>query len=375
MQLDVFTVDVSDKTVWIFLRLTDADGRVGVGEATLNTRTAEVLASVPAAVEAVGRAPHSTAEARSRIAGAVEGVVGRVVASALEQAALDLEGQRCGRPVHALLGGAFRAAIPVYANINRGTLTRSAEEFADRAERAAGEGYRAVKLAPFDGVTADAPEDDARRALVAAGLERIAAVAARLGGRARLKVDCHSRFRPDEAEAAMREVAERGASWFEEPIAETAANRPRIAELRQAAGRLGLTLAGAEKCADTSDFLPFVVGGCYDTLMPDVILAGGPGEVVRIGHLAAALGADVSLHNPCGPVMDMVSIHAATALPRLVSVERQFEESPLYEDIVAGRAHSYADGAVTVGDEPGLGLALRWDHPQMALRARHDIPL
>ncbi len=198
-QLDVFTVDVSEKTTWILLRLTGEDGVTGAGEATLNNRTSDVLAAIPDAVACMNEAGISPANRLAAVGHTIPGVIGRVIVSALEQAWLDREGRRLGRPVHALLGGAYRDAVPCYANINRGTLSRTPEEFADRAALAIGDGYGAVKLAPFDDVTPEAHDEALREKAIAAGFARIDAVVTRLDGAGAVQVDCHSRFRGAEA--------------------------------------------------------------------------------------------------------------------------------------------------------------------------------
>ncbi len=374
-RLDAFTVAVSEKTTWILLRLTGDDGATGAGESTLNNRTEEVLAALPETVDALKQGSFSAASRLATVRRTKPGVVGRVLASGIEQAWLDREGLRLGRPVHALLGGAYRDLVPCYANINRGTLSRTPQEFAERAALAISDGYGAVKLAPFDQITPDAFNEAQRDAAITAGFERIAAVVQRLNGAGAVEVDCHSRFRASEASDILDRIAAAGVVWFEEPLAETSYALETIAALRLKAQNHGIRLAGAEKCADTHDFLPFITGRCYDVIMPDIVLAGGPVEVVRIGHLAAALDCGVSLHNPCGPVMDMHSVHAATAVPVLHSLERQFRETPLYDDIVTDRAHHLHNGSIEVSDAPGLGLQVDWTHPAVLQQATFSLDL
>ena len=374
-RLDAFTVTVSEKTTWILVRLTGEDGVAGAGEATLNNRTDEVLALLPKAIDVLADGAFSAASRLSAVRKAIPGVIGRVLASGLEQAWLDCEGVRLGRPVHALLGGAYRDLVPCYANINRGTLSRTPKEFADRAALAISDGYGAVKLAPFDGVTPDAGDEAQRDAAIAAGFDRIEAVVRRLDGAGAVQVDCHSRFRAGEAGAVLERIAASGVVWFEEPLAETSDTIATIARLRQMAQAHGMRLAGAEKCADTHDFLPFITGRCYDVIMPDIVLAGGPREVIRIGHLAAGLDCGVSLHNPCGPVMDMHSVHAAAAVPVLFSLERQFRETPLYNDIITHRLHRLSDGSIELSDSAGLGLSVDWAHPALRERATFRVNL
>lgn len=365
-RLDVHTVEVSPKTTWIFARL-EEDGVGGLGEATLNGRTEEVVAAFPAAAEAASATPLGLGAKLAAVTARVEGVVGRVVASALEQAWLDREGRRTGRPVHALLGGAHRTLVPVYANINRGTLSRTPEEFAERAALAEADGYRAIKLAPFDDVRPE-PDSPERQGLVEAGFARIAAVIAEVNARLAVQVDCHSRFRRDELGRLLARIAELGVSWLEEPTAEVEEAHASLAALREAGGRLGVRLVGAENVAGIAAILPFLSARCYDIVMPDVLLAGGPSEVMRIGHLAARLGTAVSLHNPCGPVMDAHSLHTAAALPEFHSLERQFRESELYDAIVSRRSYGLEAGRLSVPEAPGLGLDLDLSHRAITRR-------
>ncbi|MEM8971921.1 MAG: mandelate racemase/muconate lactonizing enzyme family protein [Pseudomonadota bacterium] len=363
-ELKAYAVNVSSKTTWIWFRLLDEDGTEGIGEATLNNRTDQVFSSLTDVALAISKCPLGLNAKLDAAASAAPGVVGRVVRSALEQAGLDREARKRARPVYELLGGHFRTEVPCYANINRGTLSRQAAEFADRAQLAIEDGYSAVKLAPFDDVTPDANDDETRRALIELGVERIAAVCHRLGSRGGINVDCHSRLHPQEVREILVRLAELGIAWFEEPISETDEALPDIAGIRRHARELGVTLAGAENAAGLSEFVPFCSARCYDVIMPDILLAGGPSEVMRIGHLAASYGQAVSLHNPCGPVMDMHSAHVAAALPQLHSLERQFRESRLYDELVE-RRHNFSLGGYHMADCPGLGLTVDWSHSEV----------
>ncbi len=367
MQLDVFTVDVSYKTTWIWFRLVDGNGHEGVGEATLNNRVDELLAALPAATDAFSASDHGIAEKLRAVRQSASGVVGRAISSGLEQAWLDIEGKRTERPIHVLFGGAYRSSVACYANINRGTLSRQPAEFAERAAAAIADGYTAVKLAPFDDVTPDDEDNNRRSALVEAGVERIAAVTKQIGGLGRTQVDCHSRLKRVEAQDLLERLAGLGVSWLEEPIQETETALATIGALKSLAQSRGVTLAGAEQAAGLADFLPFCHARCYDVIMPDIILAGGPAEVVRIGYLAAAVNQAVSLHNPSGPVMDMHSAHVAAAVPELHSLERQYRESPLYDDLVT-RVHKFEGGAYHLSDSPGLGLTVDWTSPEVNQR-------
>ncbi len=373
--LEVYTVDVSEKTTWIWFRLQDDQGNEGVGEATLNNRADEVLTALPGVVDRFATGVDLGLAGKLRdLREHCPGPVGRAIASAIEQSSLDLDGKRVGRPVHDLLGGRYRSVVPCYANINRGTLTRSPDEFAQRAAAAIADGFSAIKMAPFDNVTPEAQDETQRNKWIEAGMERIHAVTQRLGKTGRVQVDCHSRFRAGEAGAILERLAAGGVAWFEEPIRETESALATIGALRAMAQQHGMVLAGAEQAAGLAEFEPYCHARCYDIVMPDIILAGGPSEVIRIGHLAAAVDQAVSLHNPSGPVMDMHSAHAAAAVPELYSLERQVRESPLYDELVT-RQHAFEGGSYQVGNAPGLGLTVQWDAPPLVRRFAADIRL
>ncbi len=106
--------------------------------------------------------------------------------------------------------------------------------------------------------------------------------------------------------------------------------------------------------------------------MPDILFTGGPTEVVRIAHFVQDKGCTVSLHNPCGPVMDCVSAQVAAALPQLHSLERQYDESPLYEEIVK-RAHTIRDGEYLLANVPGNGCTLDDSHPMVKYVATYTM--
>src|SRR5882672_5862057 len=134
------TVQISPKTNWSFVEIFDAQGRAGVGEATLAQHELE-MAQVFAAYRTAwtGRLPDDVdlTEARSSAVTLAE----FAVLSAFDQAAGDLAAQQRNASVSDVLGGRRRDRIPLYANINRGTADRTPEGFAARARRAVADGF------------------------------------------------------------------------------------------------------------------------------------------------------------------------------------------------------------------------------------------
>ena len=344
---------VSDKTVWSFVRVRAEDGTVGWGEATVNGRTREIVEEVAGqALRLVG----TSVDVTQPYAPITASKWGWAVVSAIDQALWDILAQRAGRSLCAMLGGG-REQVAIYANINRGTLDRSPAGFASTAAAAAEAGFEAIKMAPFDDLTPQIAASPEGARLIRAGLDRIAAAHAAIAGRARLQVDCHWRFTPETAAAALREATRIGITWFECPLPETAANIADVRRLRGIANAGGVQLAGLEENSLLASFLPWV--DAYDVMMPDVKYAGGLCEVQRIAEMLERLGVAVSLHNPTGSVCHAVSLHVTAAMPPGLPLEMQWGESELLFDLPAAPLPRPSGGRSLLPQGTGHGAVLR----------------
>lgn len=358
--------NITPKTNWCFLEVTTADGLTGLGECTLANHEALLAAE---AARLAARVSGQDARDRNRLARllphAPGGLVAATILSAFEQALLDLAGQRAGEPLHRVLGGALRDAVPLYANINRGADPRTPEGFAAAAARAVAEGFAAVKLAPFEPLVWEDGATAANRAAYAAGLARIAAVRQAVGTGIDIMVDAHWRFSAGGAAALLRDLAPFGLFWLECPVAE--ANHAAIRHLRGIANARGMRLAGAESLAGLAAYRPLIEHGCYDVLMPDAKHAGGLAEIRRIAALAQTAGIEIAPHNPTGPVCHAHSVHLCATLRNLLTLEVQFGETPLFFAMVEGESLAFARGTAPVPTAPGLGVTLRRPLPPPAV--------
>lgn len=355
--IEFLGVNVTPKTNWSFILVRTEDGRTGTGECTLANQEALLEAETARlAANLLGE----DALARNRIARLIPhapgGLVAHAVLSAFEQALWDLAGQAAGRPIHALLGGRLRDAVPLYANINRGANPRTPEGFAAAARRAAAEGFRAVKLAPFEPLVWEDTADAAQRGAYAQGLARIAAVRGAVGPDIDIMVDAHWRFSPGGAARLVQDVAPFGLFWLECPVSE--ANHAAIRRLRAMANDRGMRLAGAETLAGLGAYRAIIEAGCYDVLMPDIKYAGGHEEIRRIAALAQTAGIEIAPHNPTGPVCHAHSVHLCATLPNLLPLEVQFGETERFFTLVTGHDLRFERGSATLPDGPGLGDAL-----------------
>jgi galactonate dehydratase len=351
-------VNVTPKTNWSFLLARTAEGRTGLGECTLADHEALLQAE---AGRLAARVLGADALERNRLTRplphAPGGLVAHAVLSAFEQALWDLAGQAEGWPIRVLLGGALRAAVPLYANINRGADPRTPEGFAAAARRAVAAGFRAVKLAPFEPLVWEDAADPAMRAAYAEGLARIAAVRDAVGPAVDVMVDAHWRFSPGGAAALVRDLAPLRPFWLECPVAE--ANHAAIRRLRSMANDRGMRLAGAETLTGLGAYRTLIERGCYDVLMPDIKYAGGHEEIRRIAALAQTAGVEIAPHNPAGPVCHAHSVQLCATLPNLLPLEVQFGESDRFFSLVrGGQDLPFVQGTAPLPEGPGLGVAL-----------------
>jgi galactonate dehydratase len=348
---------VSDKTVWILLELSFEGGFSGWGEATLAGAEEAVLAEIcHANILLAGKTLAGPADALAALRTANAAEPRMIVMRAVEQALLDAMARKAGLSLAALLGGPERRTVPVYANINRGIADRSPAGFAARArEVVTEEHYRAIKIAPFDGLNWAKCDHSAGQRLLEAGIARIAAVKEAIGRQAALLVDCHSRLSPVMARTVLREAGEDGLYWLEEPLDELAFDPHTARALRSFANDRGIRIAGGEQLGSMEAARDFLAHGACDAILPDIRWTG-----IRTGmamlELAAASGVGVSLHNPVGPVLDGVSVQVAAALPSLLILERQVRESPLF-DAVRGGSQALVNGAIAIDSgAPGIGF-------------------
>jgi galactonate dehydratase len=362
-EVELLPVRATARTVWLFVRLRTDAGPTGLGEASdafgfANTTAAqarEMEAELRAfAALAAGCSPLEIAAFRQRgwARAAAGGLVAATAFSAVEQALWDLTGKLLERPVCDLLGGALRDSLPVYASVNRATRPRTPEGFAASARAAAGEGFRAVKLAPFDGFDRHAFAEPRTAPPLEAGIACVAAVRDAVGAGVEVMVDAHGLFDVPLAIAVAERLEPHRLAWYEEPVAperteETLAIRRAIRQ-PMAAGEL---LFGAR------GFAPLCRSRAVDVIMPDVKHCGGLLELTRIAALAELDGIAVAPHNPSGPVATAATVHACAGLPAFRLLELQWGEVPWRGELVTP-PESFAGGRIAVPRAPGFGIEL-----------------
>ena len=361
-EISYHVLHVGTKTNWAFVHVRLDDAFSGWGECSLNgwePLQREFANAWFASLKGATITDTTDAAALCRIhLHSPGGLVAHAVKSATEQALLDALAQARGVPLWQLFGAAQRSAVEVYANINRATQPRTAQGFATSARLAVAQGYRSVKLAPFDGVLPANAETDEGAKLIAAGLDRVRAVRDAVGADVRVMIDCHWRLTPLAARGVLDALREVRLHWLECPVTERASGQDEILALRRIANAQDVRLAGAEKETEVEGFRPYFERGLYDTIMPDVKYCGGVGALLRIAREAARHGVQTAPHNPTGPICNFASVHACTVGEGCDFLELQVGESVLFTESVEGAHPVFEAGRFVQPRVPGLGAAV-----------------
>lgn len=355
----VTVVEVTPKTRWIFLEITDVDGVKGYGEATLGDASSKVAETTRAISGALIKGRSDPTQALASL-GKPRTLVEAAAISSIDQALHDVLAHRRNVSLAALIASERRDRIGLYANINRRTSDRSPAGFAASARAAIAAGYRAIKIAPFDEITPAVCAADEFLPSLEKGLRRISAVRDAIGSDRRLMVDCHWRFSEAAARQAIDACAEFALHWFECPIDESPEFLPAIARLRAHAHKKGMLLAGGEKVFGLDGLLPFIRANAYDVIMPDVKYAGGLTEMLRMAAAQNDAGIAFSPHNPTGPIAHAASLEVCAAVIETDLLEHQFDETPFFHSIVGDGLPRVVDGFVNLAhSRVGLGVSLK----------------
>ena len=348
--IEIETIHVTERVDWTFVHINTDKGIRGLGELNPSVRRADELGTLRQMAETlIGREPRQIEKLHALFDPASLDRIGFRALSALDQAFWDILGKSLDAPVHALLGGACRDEIRLYANINRATRgDRSPEAFARNATAAVSDGFDAIKLAPFDGLARgiDKAED------AADGIACMQAVRQAIGPNVDLLIDCHSHFTAKGALAVAKALADLDLFWFEEPVPDED-----IAGYLEVKAKSGLPIAGGESRMHRRGFWQACNDNILDIAMPDVTIVGGICELKKVAAMAEARGIRTAPHGPFGPVTTASSVHAMAAHPAFTILEYAWGEVPWRPTLTLPN-EKISNGRITLPQTPGLGIEL-----------------
>ena len=260
--------------------------------------------------------------------------------SGVDIALWDLLGKSLGQPIWRLLGGRVRERVPAYASGGWAPVGAIGKQLRQYVER----GHRAVKMRV--GLQDASVEDSAAR---------VREVRETLGPGIAIMADAHGTWSVREAQRFTRKVADCDLAWLEEPVSPD--NLPGQAEVRAATD---IPIASGESEQTRFAFRDLIAARAADILQPDVAIAGGITECVRICALAAAHGLTVAPHLWGSAILFAAGLQLAVATPCVTMLEFTRGDNPLLHELVQ-EPFDLRDGFVHAPDRPGLGITLNLD--------------
>lgn len=267
--------------------------------------------------------------------------------SAIDIALWDILGKATGLPVGRLLGGRYRDRVMPYCSL----LMDEPAVMRDEISRFRDQGFRAFKIGwgPF-GRRDDAQLDEQ---IVSAAKEALPP-----GGKLMVDAGASDAYWPNGLKWALRTaemLAAHEVEWFEEAV------RPDALEDFVALRRESrIPIAGGEVLTRRQSFLPFIVGGAFDVVQPDVTKVGGLSEQRRIAWLAQDFGVRYVGHGWNTALGIAADLQLATALPNVDLVE--YIGGSAYVDNIMEHAFELdQDGMLAIPNTPGLGVTLDRD--------------
>ena len=284
---------------YVLVRVTDGDGRVGLGEASVTAVwSGETQAGAIALVRDV-LAPH--------VAGAdpfdVEWITRRLeraafgngfIRAALETALLDLQGKILGVPLYRLLGGRD-ASAPQGIRLKFVVGAVPPEQAAERARRMVERGWKAIKVK----VGRDEPRAD---------VERLRAVREAVGPGVFLAVDANGGYTVEQAVWVARRLEALDVALLEQPT-----RRGDHAAMAAVRRRCGMPVMADESVFTPQDAWEVLRAGAADVLSLYPGKHGGVRAAQAIARMAEAAGV------PCTIGSNLEREPATAAMAHLVA--------------------------------------------------------
>ena len=363
LRAEVDGEDFDSSSETLVVRITDAQGRTGIGEADTPAEAASKLVFMNDAHAwsrglrsmLVGRDPFEREALWHEL---YEGTMwhgrrglGIHVLSAVDVALHDLAGKQLGRPVYQLLGGKRRERLTPYATLWPGavagrTIDQMMDVIAGLAQRALEAGFEAVKMEVFFG---DLIDDHELVGCIREG-RRL------LGDDVTMMVDFGYRWRDWRDALWVLNRLEDCNLYF----AEATLQHDDLMGHAKLASRCETRVGGAEMAATLSECREWLERGSVDVLQPDIGRCGGLTEIRRIAQLAELYGALVVPHFWKTGITAAASLHFQAATPNAPFIEMlspSVFSSPLRAELTQPEPE-VEEGTMALPTEPGLGIEL-----------------
>ena len=255
--------------------------------------------------------------------------------SGVDLALWDLAAKAKNCSVLELLGGPCRDRVTAYASGGWAPAATIGGELVRYTQA----GFRAVKMriGAMDGS-------------VEASLARVRAARQALGPGVQIMCDAHGTMNVAESKRFCSGAAELALRFVEEPVASD--DRAGLAEVRAASP---LPIAAGESEFTAFDFAELLERRAIDVLQPDLAIAGGMSEGLRIAALAYAHRLELAPHSWGSAITFQAARTLAFASPAGVLVEVPMGGAPLLRELTPIDL-SLHDGALLPPQGLGFGV-------------------
>jgi L-alanine-DL-glutamate epimerase-like enolase superfamily enzyme len=250
--------------------------------------------------------------------------------ASIDVAAWDLYAKTLGVPLGVAMGGTMRR-MPVYGS-GRFARGQDPEEAADIASDFMREGRLGIK------VRVQAIPQDAKL---------LRAVAERIDGKVDLMMDANQRGNESTAPRLLREAAEVGALFVEEPLPVT-----HHAGYEALARTSPCPIATGENFFGSQEAAPYLINRWCSVIQPDLTSMAGLTECLRTAQLAEHCNVEVAPHFFPG-----LFIQLAACTPHM----KWLEDFPTIEPLFSVIPETASDGYMSPPEGAGHGLVLSDD--------------
>ena len=265
--------------------------------------------------------------------------------SLMDMALWDLNGKAEGRSVADLLGARRRDRVKAYGTIYPTGLTR--DEVRRNVDRGLNAGLRAIKVC---GDVAWRHDPDLAGRVLRWARDHV-------GPDIELMLDAATAWTEvDQVLPVMPVLAACGYGWLEGALpADDLDGRARL-------HGLGVPIADGEMLTTRHELVAMIERGRLDVVQPDVTLAGGLTECVRLRPLAAAHGCRIVLHGYKSNLLIATNLAFYASHDTDGPLEYSMSVSPLRWGLTREAFPIDKDGMVAIPhDRPGLGVTLDED--------------
>lgn len=284
--------------------------------------------------------------------------------SGLDQALWDIKGKRANMPVHQLLGGKVRYAIPCYGHANGKTPEELAEDVHSFMDR----GYKYIRIQQGGyGGAGISGEPDFKKAGFAKESDNymsqgtylksvpkmFEAVRKACGEEIELLHDIHERVAPIDAIGMIKKLEDYHPFFIEDPFSPE--NMEWFKELRASTS---VPIAMGELFNNINEFKEPIVNHYFDFIRIHVSQIGGITPAMKVARLGEFYGLSTAWHGPgdVSPVGHAAQAHMDYALWNFGIQEAALFSDQLRE--VFPGAPTMNNGYMSVNEAPGFGVEI-----------------